>query len=177
MSTAAFILIPVATCGLMLVLVAPILVKLCRHCRIEDITPEWLDNFSPSMYYPMEDLLADEDFRFLSCQPGFDLSLYRKLRRERLYIFRQYLSRLILDFNRLHTAARLLVARGREDRSELLTQLLWLKLRFSVAVVRAQFSYLICCLGFRSLAVRAVILRLEEMNTQWSFILASQAPS
>ena len=177
MSTAAFILIPLATCGLTLVLVAPILVKLCRRCRIEDITPEWLDNFSPSMYYPMEGLLADEDFRFLSRQPGFDLSLYRKLRRERLHIFRQYLSRLILDFNRLHTAARLLVAHGHEDRSDLVTQLMWLKLRFSVAVVRTQLSYLICCLGFRSLAVQAVILRLEDMNAQWGVILASQAAS
>ena len=177
MSTAAFILIPLATCGLTLLLVAPILVKLCRRCRVEDITQEWLDNFSPSMYYPMEGLLADEDFRFLSCQPGFDLSLYRKLRRERLHIFRQYLSRLILDFNRLHTAARLLVAHGHEDRSDLATQLMWLKLRFSVAVVRTQLSYLICCLGFRSLAVRAVILRLEDMNAQWGVIWASQAAS
>jgi hypothetical protein len=177
MSTAAFILIPLATCGLTLLLVAPILVKLCRRCRVEDITPEWLDNFSPSMYYPMEGLLADEDFRFLSCQPGFDLSLYRKLRRERLHIFRQYLSRLILDFNRLHTAARLLVAHGHEDRSDLVSQLMWLKLRFSVAVVRTQLSYLTCCLGFRSLAVRAVILRLEDMNAQWGVILASQAAS
>jgi hypothetical protein len=177
MSIAAFVLIPVATCGLALTLVAPILVKLYRRCRIEDITPEWLENFSPSMYYPMEALLADEDFRFLACQPGFDLSLYRKLRRERLYIFRQYLSRLILDFNRLHTAARLLVAHGHEDRSDLLVQLMWLKLRFSVAVLRAQLMYLTCCLGFRSLAVQAVILRLEEMNAQWSFISASQAAS
>ena len=177
MSTATFILIPLATCGLTLLLVAPILVKLCRRCRVEDITQEWLDNFSPSMYYPMEGLLADEDFRFLSCQPGFDLSLYRKLRRERLHIFRQYLCRLILDFNRLHTAARLLVAHGHEDRSDLVTQLMWLKLRFSVAVVRTRLSYLICCLGFRSLAVRAVILRLEDMDAQWGAILASQAAS
>jgi hypothetical protein len=177
MSTAAFILIPLATCGLALVLVAPILVKLCRRSRIEDITPEWLENFSPSMYYPMEGLLADEDFRFLSCQPGFDLSLYRKLRRERLHIFRQYLSRLILDFNRLHTAARLLVAHGHEDRSDLVTQLMWLKLRFSVAVLRAQLSYLICCLGFRSLAVQTVILHLEEMSAQLTFISASQTAS
>jgi hypothetical protein len=174
-SIAAFILIPVVACGLTLAAVAPILFKLYRRCRIQDITPEWLENFSPSMYYPMEGLLADEDFRFLSCQPGFDLSLYRKLRRERLYIFRQYFSRLILDFNRLHATARVLVAQGREDRSDLLTQLMWLKLRFSVAVVKTQLSYLICCLGFRSLAVRAVILHLEEMTTQLSFISASQA--
>jgi len=59
---------------------------------MEEITPEWLENFSTSVYHPMEGLLADEDFRFLSRQPGFDLSLYRKLRRERLRIFRQYLN-------------------------------------------------------------------------------------
>jgi hypothetical protein len=175
MSIAAFVLIPVVACGLTLVLVAPILFKLYRRCRIQEITPEWLETFSPAMYYPMEGLLADEDFRFLSCQPGFDLSLYRKLRRERLYIFRQYLSRLILDFNRLHTAARVLVAHGREDRSDLLTQLMWLKLRFSFAVVKAQLSYFICCLGFRSVAVRAVILHLEDMSAQLTFISATQA--
>ena len=175
MSPATFVLLPVVACGLAIVLVAPILFKLYQRCRIQEITPEWLENFSPSMYYPMEDLLADEDFRFLSCQPGFDFSLYRKLRRERLYIFRQYLTRLIKDFNRLHTVARLLVAQGREDRSDLVSKLMWLKLRFSFAVVKAHLSYLICYLGFRSLAVRSVILRLEDMSAQLALISATHA--
>lgn len=175
MSTLALLLIPLGLCGGSLVLIAPILFKLYRKCRLEEITPEWLENFSPSSYYPMEGLLADEDFRFLSHQPGFDLSLYRKLRSERLRIFRQYLSRLILDFNRLHAAARVLLAHAHQDRSDLVTQLMWLKLRFSVGVVQAEASYLLCCVGFRSLAARAAILHLEEMSTQLSFLSAAQA--
>ncbi len=174
MSSTALLLLPLAFCGLSLVLVAPILFKLYRKCRIEEITPEWLESFSPSTYYPMQGLLADEDFRFLSRQPGFDFSLYRKLRRERLHIFRQYLSRLILDFNRLHAAARVLVAHGHEDASNLMPALIWLKIRFSVAVIQAEFSYVCCCVGLRSLAAQSLILRLEEMSAQLTAISASQ---
>ena len=152
----------------------PITGKLYRRCNAEDITAEWLEDFSPSSYYPMEGLLEEEDFRFLSRQPGFDLSLYRKLRRERLHIFKQYLNRLILDFNRLHTAAKILLAHGHEDRSDLVTRLIWLKVKFSGAVLHAEFSYALCHLGFRSLAVQAMILRLEEMSAQLNSISATQ---
>ena len=168
------VLVPLAICALSLGLVAPILIQLCRRCRIEEITPEWLESFSPALYYPMQGLLADEDFRFLSRQPGFDFSLYRKLRRERLHIFRQYLNRLIVDFNRLHSAARVLVAHGHEDRSNLVTQLIVLKIRFSGAVLQAQISYFFCSIGIGSLAARAAIARLEEMSTQLSSISATQ---
>lgn len=174
MSPTALVVFPLAICGLSLVLVAPILFKLFRKCSLDEITPEWLENFSPSSYYPMQGLLADEDFRFLSRQPGFDFSLYRKLRRERLLIFRQYLCRLIVDFNRLHAAARVLVAHGQEDASNVLVSLIWLKVRFSAAVFQAEGSYLLCRLGIGSLAAQSVILRLEEMSAQLSAMSAAQ---
>ncbi len=122
----------------------------------------------------MQGLLSKEDFTFLSRQPGFDFSLYKKLRRERLRIFQQYLSRLIIDFNRLHTAACTLLAHSGEDRSDLFTRLIFLKLRFTVAVIQAEASYTLCCAGFRSLAVRGLILRLEEMSAQLSSLSAAQ---
>ncbi len=175
MSSTALILVPIVFCGLSLILVAPILFKLYRRSRIEEITPEWLESFSPSSYYPMQGLLADEDFRFLSRQPGFDFSLYRKLRRERLHIFHQYLNRLIRDFNRLHAAARVVLAHGKEDRSEMVGQLMRLKLRFSMAAIHAEFSYMLCWAGFRSLAARAMIQHLEEMSTQLTFITVAEA--
>jgi hypothetical protein len=152
----------------------PVLAKLCRTCRIEEITPEWLENFSTAVYQPMEGLLADEDFTFLSRQPGFDLSLYRKLRRERLRIFRQYLARLVSDFNRLHLVTRLLIAQSAEDRSELVGKLVRLKIRFSIALIRAEASYWLCRFGLRSLAVRALIMHLEEMHAQLSAVSAAQ---
>lgn len=175
MSSTALILVPMVSCGLSLLLVAPILFKLYRRCEIEEITPEWLESFCPSSYYPMQGLLAEEDFRFLAQQPGFDFSLYRKLRRERLHIFHQYLNRIIRDFNRLHATARALLAHGREDRSEMVGQLMLLKLKFSMAAIQAEFSYVLCCVGFRSLAARAMIMHLEQMSTQLTVITAASA--
>ena len=168
------VLTPVLLVGVSLGFVAPALYKLYRRYRVDEITPEWLESFSTASYYPMQELLAKEDFAFLSRQPGFDLSLYRKLRRERLHIFRQYLSRLILDFNRLHTAACVLLAHSSEDRSNLLSRLIYLKIRFTAAVIHAEFSYFLCCAGFRSLAVRGLILRLEEMSAHLSSLSRAQ---
>jgi hypothetical protein len=156
-------------------LVASVLFRLYRPCSAEEITPEWLENFSASAYYPMQGLLSDEDFRFLAGQPGFDLSLYRKLRRERMHIFRQYLRRLILDFNRLHLAARMFIASSQTDRSDLIWGLFLLKLKFSVAVLQAEISYGLCVIGFRTLLARTMIIRLEEMSAQLTQLAAPEA--
>lgn len=165
MLTAIF-LAPFVVLGVSLVLVAPVLARLFRRCEVSDITPEWLESFSVASYHPMQGLLSEEDFRFLARQPGFDFSLYRKLRKERLLIFRQYLSRLISDFNRLHTVARMSIARGQEDRSDLIMRLFRLKLRFSLAVVHSEISYFCCCIGIGNLAVQSMIARLEEMSME-----------
>ena len=156
-------------------LITPTLLKLARRCRIEEISPEWLERFSARSYYPMDRLLDPEDFAFLSRQPGFDVSLYRKFRRDRLKIFRQYLNRMISDFNRLHLTARLLLASAPEDCSHMLSQLIWLKVRFSLAVLQAESRYLLCCAGMRSLSVRVLILRLEELSSQVGAISAAQS--
>jgi hypothetical protein len=175
MSMPVLVLIPLIALGMSVVLVVPTLCRLCRRCGAEEITPDWLENFSPASYYPMQGLLAKEDFRFLSRQPGFDLTLYRKLRRERLHIFRQYLNRMIVDFNRLHAAARLVLAHASNDHSHLLFTLVVLKLKFSVAVIQAEISYGFCRLGFSSLAARAMILHLEEMSARLGMISAETA--
>ena len=174
MLTAIF-LVPFVILGVSLALLAPVLARLFRRCEITEITPEWLENFSIAVYYPMQRLLSDEDFHFLVRQPGFDLALYRKLRRERLLIFRQYLKRLISDFNRLHTAARILIARGQEDQSDLMMRLFKLKMHFSLAVVQSELSYLCCRVGIGTLAVRSLIARLEEMSVELNTLTASEA--
>jgi hypothetical protein len=170
----ALVLTPLLFVGLSSACVLPVLVKLFRTCRIEEITPEWLENFSISSYYLMQGLLSQEDFAFISRQPGFDLSVYRKFRRDRLRIFQQFLERLIIDFNRLHTVARFALAQSADDQSALLKRLIWLKLRFSVTVLRVQFSYVFCYLGFPLLDVRSLIERLEEMSARLSSISAAQ---
>ncbi len=161
-------------CGT-LALFVPTVRRLNRRVAVEDITPEWLESFSVAAYYPMQQLLSDEDFTFLSRQPGFDESLYRKLRRERLHIFQQYLMRLIVDFNRLHAVARMILARSTQDRSDVVSKLMLLKLQFSLAVVQAETSYLLSRIGFRFLAARKIIGVLENMSLELSAL--SQAHS
>ncbi|MBV8833315.1 MAG: hypothetical protein JO108_29315 [Acidobacteriaceae bacterium] len=167
------VLVPLIAGGLFIVLLAPILYKLLKAYRVEDVSPEWLESFSAQSYHAMQNLLAKDDFQFLSQQPGFDLSLYRKLRRERLHIFQQYLACIILDFNKLHVTARFLLAQSKEDHSELVSRLVWLKVKFSLSVVRAECNYLLCYLGYRSLAAQSVVQHLEQMSSQLRFISAS----
>ena len=166
MFSSVAVLAPLLLGAITLGLFFPILRSVCRKASVEELTSEWLESFSVATYYPMQRLLSDEDFRFLSTQPGFDVSLYRKLRRERLHIFRQYLLRLIVDFNRLHMAARLILARSNRDRSDVVIKLMGLKLRFSLAVLEAECSYLLCRIGFRFIAARRLIVALEDMSLQ-----------
>ncbi len=175
MLTSLLVLVPVAMVGLSFALLAPVLYSLFRSFRIEDISPEWLVSFTPETYHPMERLLSGEDFGFLSRQPGFDLSLYRKLRRERLLIFRQYLLRLVADFNRLHATARYLVAHSSEDRSDLLLRLITLRAKFSFAVLQTEVAYYLCYMGYSSLAARAPIAYLEQMGSELTALSSSAA--
>jgi hypothetical protein len=175
MLTSVAVIAPLILGACILGLFLPILRWVCRRAAVEEITPEWLESFSVAAYYPMEGLLSDEDFTFLSRQPGFDISLYKKLRRERLHIFHQYLVRLILDFNRLHAVARLILSRSTHDQSDAVGQLMVLKLRFSLAVFQAECSYFLCQLGFRVLATRRLIAALEDMRLQLAVLSQPQA--
>jgi hypothetical protein len=122
----------------------------------------------------MEGLLDGEDFEFLSRQPGFDLSLYRKLRRERLQIFHLYLHKMVADFNRLHLAARMLVVERNENGPAILKQLVTLKISFSMAVLRAEVNYQLCRIGVQSLPARHLIVYLEQLTQT---IAACSAPA
>jgi hypothetical protein len=146
--------------GLML----PALLRLCKSCHIDDLSEEWRTRFTPRSYDQMDSLLSDEDFSFLSRQPGFDLGLYRKFRRDRLHIYRQYLHRMITDFNRLHLAARVLLSQSHEDQSAILKRLLWLKVRFSCSILQVELRFAFYRLGLGALCARQLITELEELT-------------
>jgi hypothetical protein len=164
---ATLIVILFAVVAFGIALLGPVVFRLFQPCSFNEIPREWLEEFNPSTYYPMQRLLSDEDFRFLARQPGFDLSLYRKLKRERLLIFRQYLRRLIVDFNRLYTATRTLISHQEEDHSDLAVKLVKLRVRFMFAVLSAECSYVLCCMGFKTIVATAMLARLEDMSTEF----------
>jgi hypothetical protein len=155
-----------AALGLGLCAIAPVLRRLYRKPLLDEITPEWLESFSLDRYRSMSSLLSDDDFEFLSRQPGFDLSLYKKLRRERLAIFRQYLDRLIVDFNRLHLTARSFVAQNPQDSSDAAAKLIRLQFDFSKAVLRTELSYKLCRLGICTVDVTVLLGPLQSLTEQ-----------
>lgn len=160
---------------LSLAIAGPVLRRLFRKPCAEEITPEWLENFSLDRYRSMSGLLANDDFAFLSRQPGFDLSLYRKLRRERLFIFREYFNRLIVDFNRLHLTARILVADGEGDSSDLAAVLFQLQMRFYVAVFRTEYSYIMCRLGLGTLSAQTLLEPLQALSDRITGLAGARA--
>lgn len=152
--------------GLCVLGVTPVLRRLFKKTSIEDITPEWMESFSVERYRPMVGLLSDEDFAFLSRQPGFDPSIYRKLRRERLIIFEQYLNRLILDFKKLHVTARYLVAQSEEDHSDLASALIRLRISFAWNVLTVQMRFQLFKLGVGKVNTQILINKLQQMSEQ-----------
>jgi hypothetical protein len=132
---------------------------------LAEVTPEWLESFSPVTYRPMEMLLAEEDFNFLLRQPGFESSIGKKLRQDRVRIFRQYLHRLISDFNRLHVYARYLISQSEVDQSAVLSRLVRLRLQFSFTVMRLELSLGLAYFGFQPRLVTRAIAQLDEMST------------
>jgi len=164
---AALIVFLFAIVAFSIAVLGPVVFRLFQPCSFDEIPREWVEEFTPSSYYPMQRLLSDEDFRFLARQPGFDLSLYRKLKRERLLIFRQYLRRLIVDFNRLYTVTRTLISHQQEDHSELAMKLVKLRMKFMLSVLSAECSYVLCCMGFKTIVATAMLTRLEEMSAEF----------
>jgi hypothetical protein len=158
------VLTPLVLFVAILLFLLPVLARLLRQCHLNDVTPEWLESFSPHAYQPMEFLLAEEDFDFLMRQPGFEASLQKKLKRERILIFQQYLHRLISDFNRLDVYARYLIAQSQVDQSNVLARLVWLRIRFSFTVLRVEASLLLSYFGYQPRLVSQAIARLDEMN-------------
>jgi hypothetical protein len=171
--TPVLVLTPIILSVLCLLCVVRVLIKLFNSHRKEEVTVAWAEA-CVARYQPMQALFDEQDFAFLSSQPGFDFTLYKKLRRERLRIFHQYLDRLIADYNRLHSLARTLVACTPGENSDMLFQLVKLKLGFMSTVMRAEVNYLLCYFGYRTLPVRALMLRLEELSAQVSAMHARQ---
>ena len=161
--SAPLVIAPIILFTGVIAFLCPVFFRLLRQCHLTDITPDWLESFSPATYQPMEALLSDEDFNFLVRQPGFHASIGKKLRQDRVRIFRQYLNRLISDFNRLHVYGRFLVSHSPVDQSSFFWRLIWLRVRFSVTVVRLEFSLTLAYFGLQPRLASRVVAQLGEM--------------
>ena len=150
--------------------------KLASQRRFDPFSPEWISKFSIARYMPMERLLLEEDYAFLSAQPGCDPSILRRLRSERRKIFRQYLRCLKKDFHRLESAVRLYMVHASEDKPEMAKALFRQRLVFTYAVLGVECRLLLHGFGLGAVDIRGLVGSLDAMQSQLGQLaLARQA--
>ena len=125
----------------------------------------------PGKYRPMERLLLEEDFRFLSSQPGFSARLGRRFRTERRRVFRAYLRSLSMDFGRVSKACQMLVIHAAEDRGDLAQGIIRQRLLFALGIFGVEGRLLLHAAGVGTVDVHGLVDSLEAMQAQIQVLL------
>lgn len=120
--------------------------KLMSSTKVRGVDPAWHKDFSVEKYRPLERLLSEDDVRFLKEQPGYEPGMEKAFRRERRKVFRSYLKNLGQDFNRLHSALRLMVLYAPETEANLATKLVQQKAVFFAGLAMVHLR--LCLHGF-----------------------------
>ncbi|HTA69079.1 MAG TPA: hypothetical protein VK776_12405 [Bryobacteraceae bacterium] len=129
-------------------------------------TAEWFESFSLDNFSPMERLLDQSDFEFLSRQPGYRPEIGARLLKERKQLFLSYLQLLIGDFNQLLRIARLMIVHSAEDRADFAKVLWRQQVTFYLAVCAVRLRVAVYPLGWTSLDVSRLTSALENMRNQ-----------
>jgi hypothetical protein len=127
---------------------------------------EWFENFSLDSFSPMERLLDQSDFEFLSKQPGYRPEIGARLLKERKQLFLSYLRLLIGDFNQFLRIARLMMVHSTEDRADFAKVLWRQQVTFYMAVCALRVRVALYPLGWTSLDVSRLMGALENMRNQ-----------
>jgi hypothetical protein len=120
--------------------------------------------FSIARYQLMTRLTAEEDFEFLSAQPGYRPETGARLRRERRRIFRLYLRALAVDFRSLHAAARKLVADAPERHADLVGVLIRSQFVFWWRMTLVEFRLLLSATRLPKLDIAPLFRPMESIR-------------
>jgi hypothetical protein len=126
---------------------------------------------APGKYRPMERLLQEEDFLFLSSQPGFSARLGRRFRTERRRVFRAYLRSLSMDFGRVSKACQMLVIHAAEDRGDLAQGIIRQRFLFALGILAVEARLLLHAAGVGTVEVHGLVESLEAMQAQIQMLL------
>jgi hypothetical protein len=140
---------------------------------------DWDRIFSASRYKPMERLLDAVDYRFLQSQAGYSGRILRRLRVNRVEIFRGYVRCLGRDFSRVSGALKLLMVHGSVDRSALAGLLLKQRLLFSMHMMSIETRLVLHTfgLGAPTVDVQSLVEALDMLRTQLQVLAAGAQPS
>jgi len=136
--------------------------RLTRRSTFDPL--EWLEEFSVNAYRPMERLLDNRDYTFLAAQSGFEPSIARRLRRERVGVFHSYLAAMIRDFHRLLLAARVVSVFASEDQSAFIATLWRVRWSFYAAVLAVEIHVALHWMGVGTVDARRLLASMQRME-------------
>jgi hypothetical protein len=115
---------------------------------------------------PMERLLREDDFAFLSQQPGYRPEVGAALRARRIEVFKGYLSQVEAEFNRLHLALRLMSLTSGQDRPDLARLLLRQRIQFSLHMFEVRVRLALFGFGIRPVSTAGIVRTMETLREQ-----------
>ena len=145
--------------------------------QISEISPDGGLVLSPEKYRPMERLLLEDDFQFLSAQAGYSPRLGRRFRAERRRVFRGYLRALRKDFDRLSLAFQTLILHSAEDRGDLAAALVRQRLLFAAGMLAIEMRLLLHAAGMTTIKVdvHGLLESMATIQAQMTQLLTPQA--
>lgn len=141
------------------------------------VTAEWIDELSVQRYLPMLRLLESGDVEFLRSQPGYSRRLESRLRAQRCQIFRGYLRCLSLDFRRICTALKLLMAQSQQDRPDLASILVHHQIMFASGMLAIHARLFLYRWGICTVDVRNLVQIFELMRVELCSLMPAAVPA
>jgi hypothetical protein len=173
--------LPVAASALICLIFGICFWLLIRSSRLAagrlPVTTDWLDDLAPERYRPMLRLLDEEDVRFLRKQPGFTPQMAAQFRAQRCQILREYLRSIQVDFVRICTALKIVMAQSRQDRSDLASALLRSQITFTCAMAAVQVRLLLYRWGFGKVEVTSLLKVFDGMRLELRMFVPAKAPA
>ncbi|MCU1233891.1 MAG: hypothetical protein JWP63_1858 [Candidatus Solibacter sp.] len=140
------------------------------------VTTEWLDDLSDERYRPMVRLLDESDFRFLRAQKGFIPAMERKLRRQRVEVFRSYLGLLESDFKRVCLGLKIVLVQFERDRPDLASALINRQLTFAYCVLQIQARLILFRWGLAAVDASELIRMFDGMRVELKALVPMGLP-
>ena len=128
-------------------------------------------------FQPMERLLREDDFQFLSAQPGYRPEIAQLLRARRVQIMRKYIHQIAREFHRLHLALRLLTLQAHQDRPEIARELLLQKLLFQRRMLEVRFRLALFGYGLKPVHLGDLVQSVDALRRQVDAMSHSMVPA
>lgn len=127
----------------------------------------------------MERLLSAEDYRFVATHRGCDRKMARKVRANRILVFRGYARCLGRDFARVSSALKMLMVHAPADRSSLAGLILKQQLLFTMNMTAIEFRLVLHSFGWSApnVDVRSLVESLDAMCAQLRALALSVQPA